>query len=811
MKISYNWLRQYITTDLNPEAIGEILTNTGLEVEAIEKIESVKGGLEGVVVGEIVSCEKHPGADKLSLTKVDVGNDELLPIVCGAPNVAAGQKVLVATVGTRLYPTGNETGFKIEKAKIRGEVSLGMICAEDELGIGQSHDGIMVLSPNAAIGQPGADYLKLESDYLIEIGLTPNRTDAFSHVGVARDLAAFLSQEEHIEVLWPNISAFKPDSTTGNIKIQIDDTQAVPRYCGLLIEGISVSASPEWLQTRLRNIGLKPINNIVDITNFVLHEMGQPLHAFDADKIDGNLIRVGFCPEGTEFETLDEVKRKLSAQDLMINSATAPLCIAGVFGGINSGVSNTTTRVFLESACFNASVVRKGAKRHGLNTDASFRFERGVDPNLAPIAIKRAALLIKEIAGGKITTDVIDHYPNPVVPIQLDFSLDRCESLIGQSIAKSDVIGILKSLDFEILSEKGNILRLEVPTYRVDVTREADVIEEILRIYGYNQIAIPEKLNASLSYSKGISEEYLRNLSANLLASNGFVEMMSNSLSSAAGHQKLGSNILDPALHVQILNPLSSELDIMRRTLAVNMLEAVAFNQNRKNADLRLFEMGKVYQKAAHGYQENLRFGILLTGSLYSESWNNPKEKVSYFDLRNTVNLLLQRLGILEETRFSEIESDWYEDGQTMTIRNKKLGELGWIKPKIAAKFDVDEKVFMAEIDWNTLFSVLGNGKIKFTAIPKFPVVRRDFSLLIDRSVRFEEIEKLARKAEKKLLVEVGLFDVYEGKNLETGKKSYAVRFLLRDDNKTLTDAEVDKVMGNIRHKLETELGATLR
>jgi len=811
MKISYNWLRQYISTELSAEAIGEMLTNTGLEVEAIEKIESIRGGLEGVVVGHVVTCEKHPGADKLSITKVDVGNDEFLPIVCGAPNVKAGQKVLVAMVGTKLYPIGAEKEFKIEKAKIRGEVSLGMICAEDELGIGTSHDGIMILSADAPIGQPAAEYLKLENDFLIEIGLTPNRTDAFAHVGVARDLAAFLSQEEKIEIQWPDISAFKPDSTTGNIKIQVEDAVAAPRYCGLLIEGVVVKPSPEWLQNRLRTIGLKPINNVVDITNFVLHEMGQPLHAFNADVIDGALVRVGFCAENTEFETLDGVKRKLSASDLMINSATQPLCIAGVFGGNHSGVSESTTRVFLESACFNASSIRKSAKRHGLNTDASFRFERGVDPNLAPVAIKRAALLIKELAGGKIATDVIDFYPNPVQRVQIEFSLKRCEMLIGQHIAKSEILAILKSLDFEILRDKAEDLLLSVPTYRVDVTREADVIEEILRIYGYNQIDIPEKLNASLSYSKGISDEAMRNLIADMLASNGFVEMMSNSLSSSANHLKMKSAQLQPELNVAMLNPLSSELDILRRTLAVNMLEAVAFNQNRKNADLRLFEMGKVYERFEKGYRENLRLALLMTGSRYSENWNNPKEKVSYFDLRNEVDLILQRLGLSEEARFGEIQSDWYEDGQSITIRNKKLGELGWIKPAIATGFGVDEKVYMAEIDWEVLFSVLGSGKIKFAPIPKFPTVRRDFSLLLDASVQFDTIEKLARKAEKKLLVDVGLFDVYEGKNLGPGKKSYAVRFLLRDNDKTLTDAEVDKVMGNIRQKLETELGASLR
>lgn len=811
MKISYNWLKQYIATDLTAQQAGEILTDTGLEVEAIAQLESVKGGLKNVVVGQVVEKAKHPDADKLSITKVDVGNGELLPIVCGAPNVAKGQKVLVATVGAILYPKGSDEAFKIKKAKIRGEESRGMICAEDELGIGESHDGIMVLPDDAQVGMPAADFLNLENDHIIEIGLTPNRTDAFCHFGVARDLAAFLKQQNPVELNYPDISAFQPHRTDGKIEVTIEAPDVCPRYAGVLIEGLTVQPSPEWLQTRLRSIGLTPKNNVVDITNFVLHELGQPLHAFDADKIKGNVVRVARVPAKTKFTTLDQLERELSNEDLMICDAEGPICIAGVLGGSESGVSESTTRIFLESACFDATTVRKTAKRHQVNTDASFRFERGVDANQVLEGLKRAALLITETAGGEITTDVIDIYPKPVECKKVEFSPKRCHTLIGQEIPLEQIKSILASLDIEILNEKETEWTLAIPTYRVDVTREADVVEEILRIYGYDRVEIPQKLSASVNVTEGKSAEYLLNTAANLLVSNGYIQMMANSLSSAAGLEKLQSAHFPAESNVQILNPLSSELDVMRQTLVVNMLDAVALNRNHKNADLRLFEFGNVYRKVEVGNAEDLHLGILLTGKRYPESWNNTNRAVSYSDLRNTLDLLLKRFGLESRCRFESLQTDYFSDGQTLVLGNKTLGHMGYINPKIAAKFDIDQPVLFAELNWHVWCSSLGDGRIRYQAISKFPVVRRDFSLLLDRAVTFAEIETLARKTEKKLLHEVGLFDVYEGKNLEPGKKSYAVRFMFGSDERTLKDAEVDDAMNRIRAALEKNLGAQLR
>lgn len=811
MKVSYNWLKQYITTDLSAQHAGEILTATGLEVEAITPIESVKGGLKNVFIGEVVKKTAHPNADRLSTTQVDVGQGELLPIVCGAPNVAAGQKVLVATVGATLYPTGSNEALKIKKAKIRGEESRGMICAEDELGIGESHDGIMVLPNDAVVGTPASDYLKLESDHIIEIGLTPNRTDAFCHFGVARDLAAFLSQQNSVQLQYPDISAFETHRTDGKIEVSVESSEICPRYAGLLIEGVAVKPSPEWLQKRLRSIGLTPKNNVVDVTNFVLHELGQPLHAFDADKIKGNVVRVTRAAENTPFTTLDQIERKLSSDDLMICDAEGPMCIAGVLGGSESGVTETTTRIFLESACFDATSVRKSAKRHQVNSDASFRFERGVDPNQVLQGLKRAALLVTETAGGEITTNIIDIYPQPVERNIVEFSPRRCQLLIGKEIHTDLIVSILASLDIEILTQKADEWQLAIPTYRVDVTREADVVEEILRIYGYDRIEIPQKLSASVNISEGKSREYLLNTAANMLVSQGYLQMMSNSLSSSNGLSKLKSPRFIAENNVQILNPLSSELDVMRQTLLVNMLEAVAPNRNHKNPNLRLFEFGNVYRKANDSYKEDMHLGILLTGSRHPESWNNDNRQVTYSDLHNTLDLLLKRFGLDTKCLFKRADDDIFSEGQSLMLGNHILGQAGYVRPDIATKFDIDQPVLFAELSWSAWCNALGDGRIRYTAVSNYPLVRRDFSLLLDRSVTFSEIEDLARKTEKTLLREVGLFDVYEGKNIEAGKKSYAVRFMLGSDERTLKDAEVDDAMNRIRINLEKNLGAQLR
>lgn len=811
MKVSRNWLKTYLPVEVSVERMAEILTQTGLEVEAVTPLESVRGGLAGVVVGHVVEKTQHPDADRLSLTRVDVGNGEALPIVCGAPNVAQGQKVLVATEGAVLYPKGDEKGFKIKKSKIRGQESRGMICAEDELGLGDDHCGIMVLPNDAPIGMPAADYLKLETDHIIEIGLTPNRTDAFSHFGVARDLAAFLGQDEKVSLVKPDVSAFKPGQDESKISVRVEDNERCIRYAGVLLEGVKVAPSPAWLQTRLRVIGITPKNNVVDCTNYVLHELGQPLHAFDADRIEGNTVVVKTCEADSTFTTLDDVERTLHADDLMICNAKGPICIAGVMGGKNSGVTEQTTRIFLESACFHPSSVRKTAKRHQINSDSSFRFERGVDANAMLFALKRAALLIMECAGGEVVSPIIDHYPAPVQPCKVDFSLSRCFSLIGQEIPLQTVRNIFNALDIEILGEQGDTWQLSIPTYRTDVTRQADVVEELLRIYGYDRVEIPAKLSASVNYGGGMEREYLRNLAADFLVSNGMIQMMSNSLSASTAHAKIGSALFPEDQHIKILNPLSAELDIMRRTLLVNMLEAVALNRNHKNPDLQFFEFGQVYHREEKQTWESFNLALVMTGRRFPESWNNPGDEVSYFDLRNMFNMFLQRLGFAQRCTFGHEAADYLAEGQSVLLDGQNLGYIGRVKGDICGRFDIDQPVFFAELNWSLLLSKVGSGKVKVQPIPKFPTVRRDFSLLLDRSVRFEDIEKLARKTEKKLLREVELFDVYEGKNLPEGKKSYAVRFQLRSDDRTLTDELVDGIMDRIRQGLEKELGASLR
>ena len=811
MRISYNWLKEYIKTDLSPEEIAQRLTDSGLEVEAVEEVESVPGGLKGLIIGEVVEHGKHPNADKLSLTKVNVGGEELLNIVCGAPNVAAGQKVVVATVGTALFPTAGDS-FKIKKGKIRGEVSMGMICAEDEIGLGTEHDGIMVLDKGAEIGSPAAGYFNIENDYAIEIGLTPNRTDGMSHIGVARDLAAVLSLEKNqkVKVDWPSVNDFKADNTKNPIEVVVENNEACPRYVGLRLSDIKVADSPEWLRNRLNTIGLAPINNIVDITNFVLHELGQPLHAFDASKIKGDKVVVKTLPNKTKFESLDEKVRELDDHDLMICDADHGMCIAGVFGGIGSGVTQSTTEIFLESAYFNPVWVRKTAKRHGLNTDASFRFERGIDPELSVYAIKRAALLMKEIAGATITSEIVDIYPEKLAPFKVAFSKRRCDSLIGKVIGNDTVKFILETLDIKVLDEKGDGWLLEVPQYRADVTREADVVEEVLRIYGFNNIEIPEKIHASLSYSHGVNPENIIRSTADFLASRGFNEMMANSLTTDRYVEQNQNNDFSTKAQIPIVNPLSSDLNVLRQTLLFNGLEAVAYNQNRQHPDLMLFEFGNIY-RMLEDYSENFRLAIYLSGKTQPNSWNNIATEFTFYDLKGEVNAILKKLDLFNRIETSDTHWEVFEEGIDLNVKDKTLVHLGIVNRELIQSFDIKGQVFYADFDWDYLFSLLKSGHIKIADLPKFPAVRRDLSLLLDKTVTFKDVRDLAFKTDRKLLKSVELFDVYEGKGMEPGKKSYAVSFVLQDAAKTLNDKVIDKSMNRIQQTLEKELGARLR
>jgi len=811
MRISYNWLKQYIDTSLSPEEIGQRLTDTGLEVEGIEELESIKGGLKGLFVGEVLEKSQHPNADRLSLTKVDIG-EEVLDIVCGAPNVDKGQKVIVASVGTTIYPIEGDP-IKIKKGKIRGEVSLGMICAEDEIGLGSGHDGILVLESDARVGSEAADYFKIESDFAIEIGLTPNRTDAMSHLGVARDLAAVLSLENNkkYDLNFPSVSDFKVDTRSADIEVEVKNSEACPRYAGIRLSNVKVAASPDWLQNRLRTIGLAPINNIVDITNFVLHELGQPLHAFDAGKIKGNKVIVQTLTQGTPFISLDEKKRSLNEKDLMICDENGPMCIAGVFGGLESGVSDETTEVFLESAYFNPVWVRKTAKRHVLNTDASFRFERGVDPEMTLVALKRAALLMKEIAGAEISSEIIDVYPEKLMPFEVHFNKNRCDKLIGKVIDAKTIQFILRSLDIKVLEEKGDDWLLEVPAYRADVTREADVIEEVLRIYGFNNVEIPEKIHASLSYSMKIDPEKIKQEIATLLVSRGFNEMMSNSLISDRFVRESKLSAFESDHNVQIVNPLSSDLNVLRQSLVFNGLEAIAYNQNRQHADLSLFEFGNVYTQNGVEFSENFRLALYLSGLTTPNNWRKPSVPFTFYDIKGEVIAVLKRLGLYTISSAEACETDVFEDGLKFSINGKELVSVGWINKDLQQQFGIREKVFCADFNWDAILDVLKPDNIRYEELSKFPSVRRDLSLLIDETVDFKSIYDLAFKAERKLLKTVELFDVYEGKNLEKGKKSYALSFVLQDKAKTLNDKTIDKTMRRIQDLLEKELGAKLR
>ena len=808
MKISYNWLKQFINIDWNAEKTGNLLTDLGLEIEGIETYESVKGGLKGIVVGEVLTCVQHPNADRLKVTTVDIGDANPVQIVCGAPNVAAGQKVPVATIGTTLYTAEGEA-WKIKKGKIRGEESHGMICAEDELGLGESHDGIMVLDAHLKVGTLASDVFNIENDQVFEIGLTPNRADAMSHNGVARDLKAGLLQHDvSLELITPSVSAFHVENRSLKIDVDVQDKEKAPRYCGVTISGLKVETSPSWLQHRLKSIGLAPINNVVDATNYVLHELGQPLHAFDANKIAGHKIEVKTCTAGTKFTTLDGVERELHNDDLMICDAEKPMCIAGVFGGINSGVTEHTTSIFLESAYFNPVSIRKTAKRHALNTDASFRFERGIDPNVTKYALKRAALLITEIAGGEITSDISDAYPNKIEDFQVLLNFENARKLIGEEIPKETIKSILASLDIKVNNVTETGLGLTVPAYRNDVQREADIIEEILRVYGYNNIGITEKLNASISHSSKFEDYKLQNITGNQLAAQGFFEIMANSLTSPK-YTEL-SEQLNAAHNVEILNPLSNDLAVMRQSLLFSGLEAVAHNINRKRSDLKLFEFGKTYHQYAESREEYKHLSLFVTGNKTEERWNSPSTPSDFFYLKGTIEAILQRLG-LNRLKSAPIKTDVLSEGISLALGKKKLVEFGLVKKSILKHFGISQNVLFADFNWDNVLEMAQHNSIKFKTISKYPEVRRDFALLIDNNVSFEDIHTIAKQTEKQLLKNVSLFDVYEGKNLPTGKKSYAVSFTLQDENKTLTDKQIDKIMSKLQANFESKLEAELR
>jgi phenylalanyl-tRNA synthetase beta chain len=816
MKISYNWLKDYLALTNSPDEISTILTDIGLEVEGVHQFQSVKGGLKDLVVGKVLTSEKHPNADKLSVTTVDIGQGEPLHIVCGAPNVAAGQKVVVAPVGTTLHSIKGE--FEIKKAKIRGEISEGMICAEDEIGIGDSHEGIIELDPATEIGKPVSEHFEVIEDIIFEIGLTPNRIDGASHIGTARDLAAFLNQRKEISYQKPSVDAFKADSNDYPVEIVIEDLEACPRYAGVTVADIKIKPSPMWLQNRLKAIGLNPINNIVDITNFVLHETGQPLHAFDADKLKGRKIVVKKLPDGTKFKTLDEEERNLSSEDLMICDAEGPVAIGGVFGGIDSGVTAQTKNVFIESAYFSPVSVRRTAKRHGLSTDASFRFERGVDPNNTIYAMKRAALLMKELGEGTIASQVTDVYPVRIDNFIVDVTYRNIDRLIGKRIEREVIKKILVSLEIKILVESADQLKLEVPAYRVDVQREADVIEEILRIYGYNNVEISGHIKSSISFQAKPNKEKYVHLISDFLSSNGFIEIMSNSLTRQSYYE--GFKEYSPNRTVEILNPLSQELNGLRQSLLFGGLEAIIYNANRRHADLFLYEFGNCYQQTDQfqkkeplsKYVEDEYLGMWLTGKKQPLTWSNAEEEVSFFTIKAYVEATLKRLGIYHEIdKIEESDSELFAYGLTYYAGNTAIAQTGEVLKEIVEKYGIEQDVYYADLKWHEAMSLVSQQDIQFTELPKFPEVKRDFALLIDTSTKFEQIRQIAFRTEKKLLQDVQLFDVYKGNNIEEGKKSYGVSFILQDISKTLTDKQIDKTMDRLQKAFEKELNAKIR
>ncbi|MFR9166997.1 MAG: phenylalanine--tRNA ligase subunit beta [Dysgonomonas sp.] len=821
MNISYNWLKDYLDFDLSPDETAAALTSIGLETGSVEEIQSVKGGLEGLVIGEVLTCVDHPNSDHLHITTVNVGQDEPLQIVCGAANVVAGQKVVVALVGTTLY--SGEDPFTIKKSKIRGEESFGMICAEDEIGIGTSHEGIIVLPENAKVGTLAKDYYNIKSDYILEVDLTPNRIDAASHYGVARDLAAYLKRNGYRYSLnKPSVEPFDIDVKNGGIDVVIENTEACPRYTGLTIKGVKVGESPEWLKNRLTMIGLRPINNVVDITNYVLHEFGHPLHAFDAKYITGGSVIVKTVAEGTKFTTLDETERTLSDKDLMICNDKEGMCIGGVFGGLKSGVTESTTDVFLECAYFNPTWIRKTARRHGINTDSSFRFERGCDPNDNLYILKRAALLIKEIAGGEFVGEIRDVYPKKIEKPIVELSYEKINSLIGKEIEPDVVMSILESLEINQAGDAEDTLILAIPTYRVDVTRDVDVIEDILRIYGYNNVEIVDEVKSSLSYQTPTDRSYdQQNIISEQLTGEGFYEIMNNSLTKEAYYTHL--NTYPEKNCVRLLNPLSTDLNVMRQTLLFGGLESISYNRNRKHSDLRFYEFGNCYfydeskkteNENLKEYSEEFHLGLWLTGNNASNSWSVKDEKMSVYQLKGYVENILLRLGISGgQYSYEQISNDIYSAALVIKTRNRELGTLGIVNNKLFKETNIQHsaEVYFAELNWNALMKEVKKHTVTFREISKFPAVSRDLALLIDKNIKFEQIQDIAYKTERKLLKEVSLFDVYEGKNLPEGKKSYAVNFVLQDDEKTLTDKQIDAIMNKIRANIEKETGAQLR
>ena len=821
MNVSYNWLKKYVTVDLPAEEMAHILTDIGLEVETFEKIETVRGGLKGVVVGEVLTCEDHPDSDHLHVTTVDVGDGTPLQIVCGAPNCRKGLKVLCATIGSVLYPNGGDEEFKIKRSKIRGVESLGMLCAEDELGIGASHDGIVELPADAPVGMPAKEFLHVEDDYLIGIGLTPNRVDAASHIGVARDLVAYLRAKgnDKARVVWPDVAAFKVDNHTLEIGVTVENPEAAPRYAGVTVTGCKIAPSPEWMQNELRAAGIHPKNNLVDITNYVLFELGQPLHAFDARKIEGGQIVVKTCPEGTPFVTLDGVERKLDARDLMICSAERPMCIAGVFGGLDSGISDQTVDVFLESAYFNPVWVRKTAKRHGLNTDSSWRFERGIDPRIQIYALKRAALLFKELAGGTISSDIVEVSAGEAPDFVFDFSLERSDRLIGKRIPEDTYRTILDALEVRILDEHDGVWRVAVPPYRVDVQREADLVEDVLRIYGYNNVEIPTQVRSTLSYAPKPDRNRLVNLAADYLTDNGFTEIMSNSLTKGAYYESLRSC---PAAHcVKILNPLSADLNVLRQTMLFHMMEAVQLNVNHRNADLKLYEFGNCYfydesardaEKPLSAYSEEYRLAIAVTGTAVPQSWNEKPVAASFFTLRAVAEKLLRRFGVDIYALKSDVAADdLFADGVALSINGKPLLQMGVVAQSVRRMFDLKQEVYYLEMNFEALVKATRKHHISYSELSKYPEVKRDLALLVDRKVTFAQLRQIAFATERKLLKSVALFDVYEGDKLPEGKKSYALSFVLEDKSQTLTDKAIERVMNNLQMQFERQAGATVR
>ena len=819
MNISYNWLKEYVNFDLTPDETAAALTSIGLETGGVEEVQTIKGGLEGLVIGEVLTCVEHPNSDHLHITTVNLGEGDPVQIVCGAPNVAAGQKVVVATLGTKLYD-GDEC-FTIKKSKIRGVESTGMICAEDEIGIGTDHAGIIVLPENAVPGTLAKDYYNIKSDYVLEVDITPNRADACSHYGVARDLYAYLIQNGKQATLQrPSVDDFKVENHDLDIEVKVENSEACPHYAGVTVKGVTVKESPEWLQNKLRLIGVRPINNVVDVTNYIVHAFGQPLHCFDAGKIKGNEVIVKTMPEGTPFVTLDEVERKLSDRDLMICNKEEAMCIAGVFGGLDSGSTEATTDVFIESAYFHPTWVRKTARRHGLNTDASFRFERGIDPNSVIYCLKLAAIMVKELAGG-ISSEIKDVYTTPAQDFIVDLSYEKVHSLIGKVIPVETIKSIVTSLEMKITNETVEGLTLAVPPYRVDVQRDCDVIEDILRIYGYNNVEIPTTLKSSLT-TKGEHDKSnkLQNLVAEQLVGCGFNEILNNSLTRAAyydGLETYPSNRL-----VMLLNPLSADLNAMRQTLLFGGLESIAHNANRKNADLKFFEFGNCYyfdgdkknpEKALAPYSEDYHLGLWVTGKKVSNSWAHPDENSSVYELKAYVENILKRLGLdLHNLVVGNLSDDIFAAALSVhTKGGKRLASFGVVTKKLLKAFDIDNEVYFADLNWKELLKAVRSAKVSYKELSKFPAVRRDLALLLDKNVQFAEIEKIAYETEKKLLKEVELFDVYEGKNLESGKKSYAVSFLLQDESQTLNDKMIDKIMSKLVKNLEDKLGAKLR